>query len=104
MLYFYYHGSLPGPATLNLSVGSKYASQPLYWHYYNQERTRIDYYGTLNSNAKGNIAVRIEHFSTYLLTPAHRIAGSEDKSGAIDLMNNQTGKENPHTGAREGRQ
>ena len=48
--------------------------------------------------------MRIEHFSTYLLTPAHRIAGSEDKSGAIDLMNNQTGKENPHTGAREGRQ
>lgn len=103
MLYFYYHGSLPGPATFNLSLGDKYASQPLYWHYHNRERTRIDYYGVLNSNARGNIAVRIDHFSTYLLTPAHRIAGSQDKSGAIDMLTGQPGKENPQTGAQGGR-
>ena len=110
LLYFDYHGSLPGPATFNLSLGRRYANDTLYWHYYNQERDRIDYYGSLQSNTKGNIAVSIDHFSTYIVTPEHRIAGSEDKAGIIDEMgmvsNGQDllgsgGKLNPDTGVEE---
>ena len=86
MIYFPYHGSLPGPATFHLSLGRKYSNDMLYWHYYNMERDRIDYYGSLKSNNKGNIALTIDHFSTYILTPQHRIAGSEDKAGKIDAL------------------
>lgn len=110
MMYFWYHGSLPGPATLNVSLGSKYASDTLYWHYYNQERDRIDYYGYLRSNNKGTIAVTVDHFSTYILTPKHRIAGSEDKQGVIDELGqsngsslNSSNKTHPYTGAQEGK-
>lgn len=110
MLYFDYHGSLPGPASLSLSLGRHYANDLLYWHYYNQERDRIDYYGTLQSNSKGNIAVSIDHFSTYIVSPEHRIAGSEDKDGVVDelgMVSNgddllgSGGKLNPDTGVEE---
>lgn len=110
MLYFDYHGSLPGPATFSLSLGRRYANDTLYWHYYNQERDRIDYYGSLQSNSKGNVAVSIDHFSTYIVSPEHRIAGSEDKDGIIDelgMVSNgkdllgSGGKLNPDTGAKE---
>lgn len=112
MLYFYYHGSLPGPATFNLSLGRKYANDTLYWHYYNQERDRIDYYGSLKSNKKGTIAVAVDHFSTYILTPNHRIVGSEDKAGVIDELGqisdgtdniNAADKVHPYTGTQGGR-
>lgn len=107
LCYFDYHGSLPGPATFSLSLGRRYANDTLYWHYYNQERDRIDYYGSLQSNTKGTVAVSIDHFSTYIVTPEHRIAGSEDKAGVIDelgmISNGQDllssgGKLNPDTG------
>ena len=109
--YFDYHGSLPGPATFSLSLGRHYANDLLYWHYYNMERERIDYYGTLQSNSQGTIAVSIDHFSTYVVSPEHRIAGSEDKDGVVDelgmVSNGQDllgsgGKLNPNTGAEEG--
>ncbi len=111
MIYFPYHGSLPGPATFHLSLGRKYSDDMLYWHYYNMERERIDYYGSLKSNKKGNIALTIDHFSTYVLTPRHRIAGSEDKAGKIDEMGQtSTGgtlgsgnKVPPYTGVRGGK-
>ncbi len=112
LCYFDYHGSLPGPATFNLSLGRKYSNETLYWHYYNQERDRIDYYGSLKSNNKGTVAVSIDHFSTYIVSPTHRIAGSEDKDGVIDQLgmvsNGQDllgsgGKLNPDTGETEGR-
>ena len=99
MMYFWYHGTLPGPATFNISLGSPYANQTLWWHYYNKERGRIDYYGALPSNAGGNISVRVDHFSTYLVTPLHRIAGSEDKSSSVSLQGG--GKINPQTRAGE---
>lgn len=112
MLYFEQHTSLPGPATLHVSLGSRYDNDTLYWHYYNQERDRIDYYGSLQSNSKGNIAVRIDHFSTYLISPKHRIAGSADKEGVIDELGQTTNggdsldqsgsKPFPSTGAGEG--
>ncbi len=112
LCYFDYHGSLPGPATFNLSLGRKYSNETLYWHYYNQERDRIDYYGSLKSNSKGTVAVSIDHFSTYIVSPTHRIAGSEDKDGIIDQLgfvsNGQDllgsgGKLNPDTGETEER-
>lgn len=111
MPYFDYHGSLPGPATFSLSLGRAYGNDLLYWHYYNMERERIDYYGTLQSNSQGTIAVSIDHFSTYVVSPEHRIAGSEDKDGIIDelgmVSNGQDllgsgGKLNPNTGVEEG--
>ena len=112
LAYFTYHGSLPGPASLNLSLGRKYGNETLYWHYYNQERDRLDYYGALKSNSKGTVAVSIDHFSTYVVSPMHRIAGSEDKNGIVDelgMVSNgkdllgSGGKLNPDTGVMEGR-
>lgn len=112
LCYFDYHGSLPGPATFNLSLGRKYSNETLYWHYYNQERDRIDYYGSLKSNSKGTVAVSIDHFSTYVVSPTHRIAGSEDKDGVIDQLGmvsngkdllGSGGKLNPDTGETEDR-
>ncbi len=107
MCYFYYHGSLPGPAALNINLSNRYGNQILYWHYYNQDRNRIDYYGALHSNAQGTIAVSIDHFSTYLVTPGHRLVGSEDRSGVVDVLGEVSngrdllysgGKLNPNTG------
>lgn len=109
-IYFSYHGSLPGPATLNLNLSNRYGNQILYWHYYNQDRDRIDYYGSLHSNNQGTIAVSIDHFSTYLVSPGHRIAGSEDRSGIVDALGMVSngrdmlysgGKLNPDTAAEE---
>ncbi len=91
---------LPGPAVLHLNLGNKYGSQTLYWHYYNRARERIDYYGTIRSNKQGTVAVRIDHFSTYIVTPFHRIVGSEDLSSSIDALG-AGGKTNPYTGLRE---
>ncbi len=105
MVYFDYHGDLPGTATLHLTLGGKYASQPLFWHYYNRERDRIDYYGTVRSNSQGTFAVRIDHFSTYLVSRKHMIAGAEDRSGSISLSVTGVGvngKVNPQTGIRNG--
>lgn len=100
MVYFDYHGDLPGTAVLNLSLGEKYANQYLYWQYFNRERDRIDYYGTVRSNSQGAFAVKIDHFSTYLVSRTHRIAGSEDKSQGNTLINVSTsGKQNPSTAA-----
>lgn len=112
LCYFDYHGSLPGPASFQLSLGRRYANETLYWHYYNQERDRIDYYGSLRSNTKGTVAVSMDHFSTYIVSPLHRIAGSEDKDGIIDQLGmisngkdllGSGGKLNPDTGVREDR-
>lgn len=103
-VYFDYHGDLPGTATLNVALGNRYGSQPIYWHYYNRDRNRIDYYGTVRSNAQGTIAVRIDHFSTYLASRNHRIAGSEDHSGDISLSVSSLGaggKLNPQTRIEE---
>lgn len=102
-VYFDYHGDLPGTATLHLTLGGKYASQPLYWHYYNRERDRIDYYGTVQANSQGTFAVRIDHFSTYLVSRNHMIAGAEDRSGSVSLSVTGVGvngKVNPQTGIR----
>lgn len=103
-VYFDYHGDLPGSATLNIALGNRYGSQPIYWHYYNRDRDRIDYYGTVRSNAQGAIAVRIDHFSTYLASRNHRIAGSEDHSGVVSLSVSSLGaggKLNPQTRIEE---
>lgn len=103
-VYFDYHGDLPGTATLNVALGNRYGSQPIYWHYFNRDRNRIDYYGTVRSNAQGTIAVRIDHFSTYLASRNHRIAGSEDHSGGISLSVSSLGaggKLNPQTRIEE---
>lgn len=98
-VYFNHHGSLPGPATFRLSLGAKYASQALYWHYFNQDRNRIDYYGAVNSNAKGTIALTLDHFSTYILTQYHSIDGAENKVGLSAGTSLESGsKANPNTG------
>ncbi len=111
MVYFPYHGSLPGTAALHLSLGHRYANEQLFWHYYNMERERLDYYGVLNSNRQGTIAVKIDHFSTYVISPVHRIAGSEDKMGVVDELGLSTpgnsidlstgSKLHPNTGVQE---
>ncbi len=111
LAYFDYHGSLPGPATFYLNLGNKYGDETIYWHHYNLERDRIDYYGALQSSSKGAVAMTLEHFSTYIFTTKHRIAGSEDHSGRIDEYGTVSdaseiltvgGKTPPYTGIREG--
>lgn len=102
MIYFDYHGDLPGPAMLNIKLGNKYGGQTLYWHYYNREEKRIDFYGTLRSNAQGTISVPVNHFSTYLVTRFHSIVGAENYANTLSQIRATLGsKQNPTTG--EGR-
>ena len=61
MMYFPYHGMLPGTATLHLNLGYRYHDDTLYWHYYNEDRERIDYYGSILANSQGTFAVSIDH-------------------------------------------
>lgn len=105
-LYFDHHGTLPAEMLLTVSLGREYRNEKLYWNYYNQERTRIDYYGYVNSNAKGTFSVPISHFSTYLITD-DKIDNAENKSGTdysgapdgTNLNNEATSsKTNPSTG------
>ncbi len=96
MIYvtFGYHGDLPGPAALNISFGGRYGNTTLQWHYSNEERNRVDYYGDITTNARGNATIQLTHMSTYIAARA-RIIGSEDRSGEINLA---PGKGNPNTG------
>lgn len=102
MVYFKYHGALPGPATLTMSLGTEYANMRLYWHYYNEERKRIDYYGNFLTNSRGTFSIEMDHMSTWIIAD-ERIAGSENKFNAdLDLgASAEKNKLNPNTG--EGR-
>ncbi len=103
MVYFDYHGDLPGPAMLNLKLGNKYGGQILYWHYYNRERKKIEFYGTLRSNAQGSISVPLSHFSTYLLTRTRAITGAENYGNTLSQIRASIGaKQNPTTAADGG--
>lgn len=100
MVYFDYHGDLPGPAMLNLRLGNKYGGQTLFWHYYNRERKKIEFYGALLSNSQGSISVPINHFSTYLVTRNSMIIGAENYSSMLSQISATTGgKQNPTTAA-----
>lgn len=109
MVYFEHEGSLPAPGILNLSLGRSYANTNLFWHYYNADRERIDYYGMVKTNSRGTFAVKLDHFSTYIVTTRHRILGSELKdtddaytaTPSGDLINSYEAKPNPVTGATE---
>lgn len=79
-MYFRYHGPLPGPCVFNVSIGNYYGGKKLYMNYFNDERDRIDYYGYVRTNQKGNFSVRLDHFSTYMLTN-RKVDGAEDRSG-----------------------
>ena len=106
MMYFPYHGMLPGTATLHLNLGYRYHDDTLYWHYYNEDRERIDYYGSILANSQGTFAVSIDHFSTYIVTRPHYIYGAELMYGVEGnendpLLNNDFNKVNPWTGVPE---
>lgn len=95
---------LPAPARFTLSLGRKYRDEQLYWHYWNEERSRIDYYGTVDTNSKGTFAVKLERLGDYIIAD-QRIAGSEDKSTSIAADGNLSKdtsllKTNPNTGER----
>lgn len=78
-VYFDHHGQLPGPAVLTLSLGSKYRNSNFYWNYYNEERQRVDYYGTVNTNSKGTFSLIIDHLSTYIISD-QKLIGANDVS------------------------
>lgn len=80
-LYFDDHGPLPGKMILTVNLGHEYKNDQLFWNYYNGERKRIDYYGYVNSNAKGTFTVPITHMSTYMVVP-EKIRVAEDKTGS----------------------
>ena len=96
-LYFDDHGPLPGPMILTVSLGREYQNEQLFWNYYNDERSRIDYYGYVQSNGKGTFTVPITHMSTYMVVD-EKIAGSEDKVGSgfgsVDGDGSLSGNEN----------
>ncbi|MEG1448790.1 MAG: cadherin-like beta sandwich domain-containing protein, partial [Oscillospiraceae bacterium] len=103
-MYFRYHGALPGPCIFNISIGNKYGNKKLYMNYYNDERERIDYYGYILTNSKGNFSVKLDHFSTYMLT-TKKINGSEDRSNSGRGTNSTieaptSNKQHPNTGGR----
>lgn len=86
-VYFAHHGQLPGPAVLNISLGSKYRNSTYYWNYYNEERQRVDYYGTVNTNSKGTFSLIIDHLSTYIISD-QKLIGANDISSdtAIETL------------------
>lgn len=101
-MYFRYHGALPGPCIFNISIGNKYGNKKLYMNYYNDERERIDYYGYILTNSKGNFSVKLEHFSTYFLTKK-KVNGAEDRSNSGSGTNStintsSSNKQHPNTG------
>lgn len=100
-VHFAHHGDLPAPTVLTLSLGQKYGSRTLYWHYYNEERARLDYYGSMAANARGTFALQLTHMSHYIVTYPHSIVGAEDRSGSISLSpTSNSGKTNPNTGEK----
>lgn len=102
-VYFNHHGELPAPMKFSLSLGQRYANRTLYWNYYNSERDRIDYYGSVKTSAKGSFTVELTHMSTYLVT-REMIAGAENKVGmgygGTDNISSSVNsdKKNPNTG------
>ncbi|MEM1485305.1 cadherin-like beta sandwich domain-containing protein [Oscillospiraceae bacterium PP1C4] len=107
MVYFNHHGQLPAPATFTLSLKDRYRNEKLFWHYYNEERERIDYYGYVRTNSRGTFTVTLDHCSTYLLVD-QRLSGSENKSisqTSDGVALDADGKKiNPNTGRSGGRQ
>ena len=79
-VHFNHHGKLPAPFKFTLSLGREYQNRSLYWNYFNEERDRIDYYGTVRTNVKGTFTAMMTHMSDYLITK-RRIIGSENKEG-----------------------
>ncbi len=104
MIYFKYHGDLPGPATLNFHLGNKYADENLYWNCYNSERDRIDYYGRIRTNSKGTFSVKMTHMSTWIVS-RDMFNGANNVNNAnanLDLSAEAiTDKLIPNTGAEE---
>ena len=103
LVHFGDNKELPAPARFTLSLGQKYGDEQLYWHYWNQERERIDYYGTVDTNSKGTFAVKLERLGDYIVAD-QRLAGSEDKSTENLTKDTSLLKTNPNTGNREGEQ
>lgn len=103
LVHFGYDGVLPGPATLTMSLGKRYRNDTYYWHYYNEERGRLDYYGSFKTNSKGTFTVPLNHMSTYVIADI-KLYGSEDKSGGILDIGEQAEIEklNPDTGVLGG--
>lgn len=97
---FNYHGELPGKATYTLSLGKQYANQKLYFHYYNEERGRIDYYGYITTNSQGTFSVPLSRLGTFIITP-RRIAGSENKA-LVSTAAGSTGNSNGNAASEEG--
>ncbi len=100
-LYFSQSGSLPGPGTLNVTLGDFYGNKTLYWNYYNKEFNKIDYYGYFRTNNTGTFSVPIDHHSTYVITE-NPVVGAEDLSsrfGTPDLSLATPDKTNPNTSA-----
>ena len=105
LLYFKYHGDLPAPATLTMSLGRRYRNEKMYWYYYNEDYERMDYYGSFTTNSRGTFSVTLDHMSTYAASDMP-LSGAENRSqGQTDVNNisskSQKQKINPATGRRQ---
>ena len=104
LIYFKYHGDLPAPATLTMSLGRHYRNEKMYWYYYNEDYERLDYYGSFTTNSRGTFSVTLDHMSTYP-TSDQKLAGAENRTqGQTDVNLSSKSEEkkiNPATGRRQ---
>lgn len=104
LIYFKYHGDLPAPATLTMSLGRHYRNEKMYWYYYNEDYQRMDYYGSFNTNSRGTFSVTLDHMSTYAASDM-KLSGAENRTqGQTDVnlsSKSEQQKINPATGRRQ---
>lgn len=104
LVYFKYHGDLPAPATLTMSLGKSYRNEKMYWYYYNEVYERLDYYGSFTTNSRGTFSVTLDHMSTYPITD-EAMQGAQNRSqGQTDVnlsAKSDQRKINPGTGWRQ---
>lgn len=66
-LYFAYHGELPTKGEVTVDIGNSFKNKELFLYYYNEETDKLENYGLLKANSKGEIKFTIDHCSDYVL-------------------------------------
>ncbi len=79
-------GELPvSKLTVNTKV-PEFANKKVELHYYNEETEKLELLGTYQADAKGNIAIKLTHFSTYILTPLASNLNPETSDGIMNIL------------------
>ncbi|WP_066499262.1 S-layer homology domain-containing protein [Abyssisolibacter fermentans] len=67
-LYFAYHGELPTQGEVAVDIGNSYKNKELFLYYYNNNTNKLENYGLLKTNSKGEVKFTIDHCSDYILS------------------------------------